>query len=454
MVDVTREDQRHLAVRPVRSRRIVGDRDVDGGAGRPLGAQGRGQPDAGDPLDRVAGRLHRAVGGVLRVADAGEAQARDGLGLAVVEHVHVLEALQIALGAVRVVVAAHPHVGRAEVRDRVEEGVLGGRAVVHGVAGVDDDVDVVLLDEGGDDLPAGRVEVDVRDVQDPHRGGVRLVRGERGRHVVELGDVGDQACQLLLVDVEFAHDAARVADHGGSAAEQAGELRLQDGLRVPGGVRGRARRGEQGEGQTARGERAAGAAVDGEAERGGARDDGDAGAHGQVERAVPDVARDLLLEPGEPLGVVHQGLRAHRVQAVHVDVQPDGGGVGAEFQGAERRDVDLRAARHGRAQRHPGVHGADRRAHAAHDQQAEPGAEQHDRDQAEGAGVGVRRADQFGDGVGAAGAVVADEGGTRPPYAVQDDRDVACHWSRMPNWRDGYAGTGRPPWPTMGACWR
>ena len=44
------------------------------------------------------------------------------------------------------------------------------------------------------------------------------------------------------------------------------------------------RGGEQGQGEAAGGQGAAGAAVDGEAERGGAGDDGDAGAHGQVER--------------------------------------------------------------------------------------------------------------------------------------------------------------------------
>lgn len=54
---------------------------------------------------------------------------------------------EVALGGRRVVVATDPDVRGAEVLDRVEERVLGRRAVVHRVAGVDDDRDVVLLDE-------------------------------------------------------------------------------------------------------------------------------------------------------------------------------------------------------------------------------------------------------------------------------------------------------------------
>lgn len=39
-----------------------------------------------------------------------------------------------------------------------------------------------------------------------------------------------------------------------------------------------------------------------------AGDDGDAGAHGEVEGAVFDVRGDLVLESGEAFGVVDEGL--------------------------------------------------------------------------------------------------------------------------------------------------
>src|SRR5690606_11065442 len=109
---------------------------------------------------------------------------------------------------------ADPDIGGAEVLDGVEEAVLGGRAVVHGVAGVDDHVHLVLLHQRADDRPARRVEVDVGDVQHAEGGRVRLVGRQGGGGVVELGHVGDQAGQFLLVDVELGDDAAGVADQG------------------------------------------------------------------------------------------------------------------------------------------------------------------------------------------------------------------------------------------------
>ncbi|CAM5639397.1 hypothetical protein SAURM35S_09791 [Streptomyces aurantiogriseus] len=84
--------------------------------------------------------------------------------------------------------------------------------------------------------------MDVRDVQDTDGGGVGLVGGEGGGDVVELGHVGDQAGQFLLVDVELGDDAAGVADQGGGRGEQARETGFEDGLGVPGGVGGGAGR--------------------------------------------------------------------------------------------------------------------------------------------------------------------------------------------------------------------
>src|SRR5690606_38389613 len=138
------------------------------------------EPGAGQLLGlRGAPRLG-AVGRELRVADAGEAQPGDGRGPAVVQDVDVLQVLQIALGDQRVVVGADPDIGGAEVLDGVEDAVLGGRAVVHGVAGVDDHVHLVLLHQRADDRPARRVEVDVGDVQHAEGGRVRLVGRQGG----------------------------------------------------------------------------------------------------------------------------------------------------------------------------------------------------------------------------------------------------------------------------------
>ncbi|CAM5522383.1 hypothetical protein SFUMM280S_07306 [Streptomyces fumanus] len=440
----------------------MGDGDVHRGAGRALVAQGGGQPGAGQFLGRLGAGPVVAVGGELGVADAREAQAGHRPGGAVVEDVHVLQALEVALGLHRVVVAADPDVRGAEVLDRVQEAVLGGRAVVHRVAGVDDHVHLVLLHQRSDDLPARRVEVDVRHVQDPDRGGVRLVGGERGGDVVQLGHVRHQAGQFLLVDVELGDDAAGVADQGGRGGEQPGELGLQHGVRLPGRVRGAARGEQQGEGEPAGAEGAARPAVDREAERGGAGDDGDPGAHRQVEGAPGDVVGDLVLEPGEALGVVDQGLRALGVELVDVDVQADGRDMAVQAEGAQRRDIDLRAAGHGGPQRHGGVHRADRHPDIAHHQQAQPGAEQDDGGQAEGAGPGVRPGGQCDRRGGPAGAAAPGEAVRGLAGAVEDVQDSggdAGHWARMPRPAGGYAGPPAAPhggvaYPTMGLCWR
>ena len=59
---------------------------------------------------------------------------------------------------------------------------------------------------------------------------------------------------------------------------------------------------------------------------------------------MADVLGDLVLETGEAFGVVDQGLGAVRVELVDVHVEADGGVWLLQLQGAERRDVDLRAA--------------------------------------------------------------------------------------------------------------
>src|SRR5690606_29379303 len=154
----------------------------------------------------------------------------------------------------------------------------------------------------------------------------------------------DQAGQFLLVDVELGDDAAGVADQGRGRREQARELRLQYGVRVPGGVGGPAGRGQQGEREPSGGQGAPRTAVDDQAQRGGAGDDGDARADGEVGGAVAGVPGDLVLESRDALRAVDEGLGALRVELVHVDVEAQGGGVAVELQGAQRRDIDLRAA--------------------------------------------------------------------------------------------------------------
>lgn len=52
-----------------------------------------------------------------------------------------------------------------------------------------------------------------------------------------------------------------------------------------------------------------------------------------------DVTGDLVLEAGEALGVVDEGLGAFRVELVDVDVQADRGVVAVEGQGAERETL-------------------------------------------------------------------------------------------------------------------
>ncbi len=451
VVEVPGEDERDHAVRPAGRVRLVGHRDVDRGAEGLLVADGRGQLIARQLLGRAAVLVAlRAVRGERRVADTREAQPTDGDRAALVQDVHVLHALQIALGELRVVVAADPDVRGPEIPDRVQETVLRRRPVVHRVAGVDDDVDLVLLHQRRDDLPARGVEMDVRDVQDPDRGRVGLIRRQRGRDVVQLRHVRHQARQLLLVDVEFGDDAARVAHQGRGRGEKAGEPRLQDRLGVPGRVRRRSRRHQEGEGQAAGRQGAAGAAVDREAEGGGSGHDGHAGTYGQVEGAVSDVLGDLVLEAGETFGVVDQGLGAHRVQLVDVDVEADRAGVAAQFEGAQRRDVDLRAAGERGAQGHRGVHRTDRRAYVAYDQQPEPGTQDDHRHQSQRAGPGVRRMDQLGGRMRAPGAVVAGEGGQGAGETAggggtgalggRGGGGYACHWSRMPKVWCGYAG--------------
>src|SRR5690606_15577195 len=164
VVEVPGQDQGDGAVDLTGRGRFVDDRDVDRGAGGALVAQRGGETGPRQFLGLLGPVLVGAVRGELRIAHAGEAQPADGLRPAVVEHVDVVQSFEVALGDSRVVVAPDPDVGRAEVLDGVQEAVLGGGAVVHRVAGVDDHVHLVLLHQRGDDLPARGVEVDVGDV--------------------------------------------------------------------------------------------------------------------------------------------------------------------------------------------------------------------------------------------------------------------------------------------------
>ena len=77
----------------------------------------------------------------------------------------------------RVVVAADEDVRHLERADRADEGGFRLAAPVGDVPGVDHDVDAELLDDRPDQLPGGRVEVHVGDVQHPVRARVGSYTG-------------------------------------------------------------------------------------------------------------------------------------------------------------------------------------------------------------------------------------------------------------------------------------
>src|SRR4051794_37368697 len=106
------QHQRDLAVRLAGRVRVVGDRHVHRRARRLLVPERGRQPGTGQLLRPGAPGLRRAVGGELWVSHAREAQFGHRDRPALVQDVHVLRALQIALGDHRVMVAAYPHVGR------------------------------------------------------------------------------------------------------------------------------------------------------------------------------------------------------------------------------------------------------------------------------------------------------------------------------------------------------
>ena len=80
-----------------------------------------------------------------RVADAEEREPRD-LGHVTVEHHGVWLGGDRPLGDRRVVVAADEDVRGVDRGDLVDVAVLDRRALVHDVAGVDDDIDLELVD--------------------------------------------------------------------------------------------------------------------------------------------------------------------------------------------------------------------------------------------------------------------------------------------------------------------
>src|SRR5204862_7940978 len=131
-----------------------------------------------------------------------------------------------------------------------ERGLHRGTPVVD-VAGVDDQVDLVLLHDRLDERPRGRVEVQVGDVQRADGTGVRLVTGQRRDGAVEPADVVDQPLQLGLVRVEPVGDVARVADDGRRVGQQAVVLGFLDRVRAEGEQREGAAAGDDQQGQAA-----------------------------------------------------------------------------------------------------------------------------------------------------------------------------------------------------------
>ena len=229
--------------------------------------------------------------------------------------------------------------------------------------------------------------MDVGDVQDADRGRVRLVGGQRGGDVVELRHVRHQARQLLLVDVELADDAAGVADQRGRRGQQAGVLRLQDRLGVPGGEGGRPGGGQQGEGEAAGGEGPAGPAVDARGRgrsrrRPRRRRSARPGRGCRARRPGPPRPGDRRAAPGGRPGPAHGPGRA--------GPRPRPGGAGPRWLPSSRAPsgetlIFVPPVKEGRRVMVVSM-GPTGDPYVAHDQQPEPGAEEHDATAARGRG--------------------------------------------------------------------
>src|SRR5205814_8963164 len=120
-----------------------------------------------------------AVGGALVRGEPGVADTGDGqpghLLHRVLQHDSVALLGDGGGGQRGVVVAADVDVRDVEGTDGVHERGLHRGTPVVDVAGVDDQVDLVLLHDRLDERPRGRVEVQVGDVQRADGTGVRLV---------------------------------------------------------------------------------------------------------------------------------------------------------------------------------------------------------------------------------------------------------------------------------------
>ena len=137
--------------------------------------------------------------------------------------------------AVGVVVPADVDVGDTQGLDWLQQRILHTGPVVGDVTGVEDDIDVVLLDDRPHDRPDVRVEVDIRDEERTNRVGVPFQRWQVTRRRRQLRDVLDQPAQLLAVLFEVADDHVGVTDHLRDEHQQPGVVRLRQRAVVPRG---------------------------------------------------------------------------------------------------------------------------------------------------------------------------------------------------------------------------
>jgi hypothetical protein len=278
------------------------------------------------------------------------------------------------------VVAADVDVGHPEARDRSEVGVLCRRTVVGDVTGVDDHVHVELLHGGGDDLPRGRVEMQVADVQDLRVVGRRVEQREVQRRVVQPRDAAHDAAELVGVHREVVGDGPRVADKTRDGRDQPLEARPLHPGGVPGGggdrVRGDGHRQRDPTGldctpSGAQQQQRHHGRPDGRDQRVTPRHSYDAGAH---------VGEDPLFQPVQPGRVLDEGAGALLVDRLHLDGEA-WPGVRRQRQPPERLHLDVRAAAYGRLDREPGVQRADLGVAAAGDLQPQPRPTQRHRDE-------------------------------------------------------------------------
>ena len=155
-----------------------------------------------------------------------------------------------------VVVAADEDVGHVQRADGGDRPVLRRAAPVDDVAGVEHAVHLELARHLAHQVEAGRVEVDVGDVQQRDGVVVGAGRRQRGQRAVQRADVRDEVGQGGAVGVEPGDEVLGAADEAVRVDQQAGVRGRGQRLRPPGADPDAADAQQQGAGQ-ARGDQRA-----------------------------------------------------------------------------------------------------------------------------------------------------------------------------------------------------